>query len=596
MKHCTTTLTIEDNYCPDCGDKIDNLVTIKPVITLHPDVIDELKVHCPDATIYTGWVEKTHHYKRRHKSGGSNSQTLYYSYWFLTLNNENGEQKTVSVSSEDSSLARVVKGDVITILMPTDYCANYPLADKSEANIVTHNELAPVVIFHRDSGQESIREPGYSVDDFSKVGIFISALVICCILGGIGLYLKLYHFELGAMLAGVATIISSSIWISSRTKTFDAETARLAEIKKTTKHILSVSIDEMGYDQRARQAKKDDVYCHHCDALNDNQYRYCSSCGALQINEMADELILADNVVHNERDKTHALTEAGHGLIDRVPPSMRITRQEKIQQTCHPFITHNESDYLHKHVLVSNFPCTITSYSQLVKVIDKSVQSDVSDNTQVSSTTTRTDYKNHYGTTVRSEYNTTTTSHRQRDSRIYGELMVETPEGEEKAFQAPQSLLGTADIGDWILLGYSKIEGNGTNDDYNEFYFNINKNETIKPETARHWTRTSNKSQMIILMFLILAIAVTMYFEPVMSVIFSVIPTVVAYPVFKLTEILNIPFNYSPLVLFTLVFILLIIMKSVFNRSNQKRRTIALGSLYDTLQQCQRAREPFLKL
>jgi hypothetical protein len=85
-------ITIEDNYCPDCGDKIDNLVTIKSVITLHPDIIDELKVHCPDATIYTGWVEKTHHYKRRHKSGGSNSQTLYYSYWFLTFNNEQIER------------------------------------------------------------------------------------------------------------------------------------------------------------------------------------------------------------------------------------------------------------------------------------------------------------------------------------------------------------------------------------------------------------------------------------------------------------------------------------------------------------------------
>ncbi|AZG74130.1 zinc ribbon domain-containing protein [Shewanella livingstonensis] len=595
MKHCTTTLTIEDHYCPDCGDKIDNLVTIKSITVLHPDIIDELKVHCPNATIYTGWVEKTHYYKRRFQSGGSNSETLYYSYWFLTFNNENGEQKTVSISAEDSSLARVVKGDVITILMPTDYSANYPLAYKSEANLVTHNELAPVVVFHRDSGQESIREPGYRVEDFSKFGIFISALFLCCILGVIGGYFALYPFELGATLTVIATIISSSMWISRRTKTFDAETARLDEIKNTTKRILSVSIDDMGYNQRARQAKKDDVYCHHCDALNDNQYRYCSSCGALQINEMASELIVDANKAHNERD-THSLTELGNNTIERVVPPSRLTRQEKIQQTCHPFITHNESDYLHKHVLVSHFPCTITSYSQLVKVIDKSVQSDVSDNTQVSSRTTRTDYKNHYGMTIRSEYNTTTTSHRQRDSSIYGELMVETPEGEEKAFKAPQSLLGTADIGDWILLGYSRVEGRDTNDDYNEFYFNINKNETIKPETATHWSRTSNKSQMIILMLLILAIAVTVYFQPVMNAIFSIIPYAVGYPVFKLTDMLHIPINYSPLVLFTLVFILLIIIKSKFNRSNQKRRTLALGSLYDTLQQCQRAREPFLKL
>ncbi|MCT8985800.1 zinc ribbon domain-containing protein [Shewanella phaeophyticola] len=359
MKHCTTALTIEDHFCPDCGDNIENLVTIKSVIALHPDMIDDLKVHCPDATIYTGWVEKTHHYKRRYKSRGSHSETLYYSYWFLTLNNENGEQKTISISSEDSSLDRVAKDDIITILMPTNYSANHPLADKDDAKTVTHNELAPVVVFHRDSGQESIREPGYRVDGFSKANIFFNAFIFCCIVGFAGLYFEVYPFKLGALLTVIVTIIIGSIWSSHRTKVFEAETARLAEIKKTTKRILGVSIDDMGYEQRARKAKKDDVFCPHCDALNDSQHRYCSSCGALQANDMVDELVSAASVTSNGQDMTHSLTEAGSRSIEPVPSSRRITRQEKILQTCHPFIMSNESDYIHKHVLVSNFPAQL---------------------------------------------------------------------------------------------------------------------------------------------------------------------------------------------------------------------------------------------
>ena len=159
MQHCTSPLFINDNFCPDCGDKIDNQLAITPVAQYIPDILDELKKYCPEASVYTGWVEKTHHYNRVHRSGGRDSETLYYSYWFLTLNNEQGIEKTISVSSEDSSLDSVSKGDVITFLEPTGYYLNYQLADKSDRQVVTHNEAATGVVFHRDSGQESILYP-----------------------------------------------------------------------------------------------------------------------------------------------------------------------------------------------------------------------------------------------------------------------------------------------------------------------------------------------------------------------------------------------------------------------------------------------------
>ncbi|MCL1052035.1 hypothetical protein L2755_20790 [Shewanella abyssi] len=619
MQHCSSPLFINDSFCPDCGDKIDNTLSIKSLEQHYPDIIEALLSHCPDANIYTGWVEKTHHYKRVYRSGGNNSETLYYSYWFLTLNNEKDEPFTISISSEDSSFDSVTKGDVMTFLQPTSYNLNYKLADANDKHIVTHTEAATAVVFHRNSGQESILNPVYQPEAFSKFGTFGSTLFFSAIAAISGLFFDLYNLEAAAVITALLTLFGSIYRISSKTKTFAAETARLDEIKRTVKQILGVSNSDMGYDRRGRQAKNDDVYCICCEQLINSHYHYCHCCGQSQLNEapaifieptpklvstsgIDNETASADSAAMTATTTSTGLSsEQSHAMTatsDNVTPitsARRMTRRDKILQVCAPFSTVDNIEHQHKHLFAKNYQCTLSTSSSIVRVTDKEVGTSVSDDTNVTTRTTRTDYRNGYGS-VRSEYRTETSSHRQRNSNLYGELTVETPEGEVQSFKAARSLLGSADIGDWILLGSSKVEGAACRTDYDEFYYNISKDNLIEPESMTRWGRISGKSQTIVILLFALAIGSTIYFHDMMNLLAPLLPNAVWNVVFGLTNSLTLPISYTPMVLFSLFFVAVLVIARMSRNHTKRKLHLALKPLHETLEKCQQTRESFDKI
>jgi hypothetical protein len=618
MQHCSSPLFINDSFCPDCGDKIDNTLSIKPLEQHHPDIIETLLTHCPDANIYTGWVEKTHHYKRVHRSGGNNSQTLYYSYWFLTLNNEKNQPFTISISSEDSSFDSVAKGDVMTFLQPTSYNLNYKLADASDKHIVTHTEAATAVIFHRDSGQESILIPAYEPEEFSKFSTFLGVFFFSAVAAISGLWFDLYNVEAACVITSILTLFGSIYRISSKTKAFEAEIAKYDEIKRTIKRILGVSNKDMGYDRRGREVKNDDVYCISCEHLINSHYHYCHCCGQSQLNEapaifieqtpqrLSASGIESDSDRDNESSDAETITniapdsEQSHAMTatsDNVTPitsapRQRMTRRDKILQVCAPFSTVENAEHQHKHIFAQNYQCTLSTSSNIVRVTDKEVGTSVSDHTDVSTTTTRTDYRNGYGS-VRSEYKTETSSHRQRNSNLYGELTVETPEGEVQSFKAARSLLGSADIGDWILLGSSKIEGKAERVDYDEFYYNISKDNLIEPESMTSWGRVSGKSQTIVILLFALAVGSTIYFHDMMNMLAPLVPNTVWNAVFALTTLLTLPISYTPMVLFSLFFVVILVIARMYRNHTKKKLHLALKPLQVALEKCQQARESF---
>lgn len=602
MQHCTSPLFINDNFCPDCGDKIDNQLTITPVAQYIPDILDELKTYCPEASIYTGWVEKTHHYKRVHRSGGKDSQTLYYSYWFLTLNNEQGQEKTISVSSEDSSLDSVSKGDIITFLEPTGYYLNYQLADKNDRQIVTHNEAATGVVFHRNSGQESILTPAYEVEDFSKFGTFISTLFFAALISLPGFFAEFYTLEIAGFITAAITVIGSVFRINSKTNQFETESARLLEIKRTMKRILGVSDSQMGYDKRGRNANNDDVYCINCEHLINSSYHYCHCCGQPQnITEVAQPSLItdADTLTGNEQtsSQSHALA-ANNGNVTPITQASnkRMTRRDKILQVCASFMGYDSHSFENKHIFAKNYPCTIATSSSIVRVTDKEVETSVSDKTNTYTSTTRTDYNDRYGSTVRSEYRTETSSHRQRNSNLYGELTVETPEGKVQTYKAARSLLATADVGDWILLGSSRLEGKTEQLDYDEFYYNISKDNLIQPESVSQWSRVSAKSQTFVLMMLALAIGCSVYFDEIVNFSAQFIPHNIVRSMLGAISNIGIAANLLPMALFTVFFIFVLLLSRSFSKHTKKNQAEALAPLQAKLAKCQQEREIFLKL
>lgn len=602
MQHCTTPLCINDSFCPDCGDKIDTPLSIKPIKHHHPDILEALRTYCPNAKIYTGWVENTHHYKRVHRSGGNNSKTLYYSYWFLTLNNEKNQHFTISISSEDSSLDRVTKGDIISFLQPTCYSLNYKLADSDDKRIVTHNEAATAVIFHRASGQESILGPAYEPEDFSKFGTFFSTLLFSAIVAIAGLYFSLYNLEVAYAITALLTLFGSIYRISRKTKAFDTEVSRYDEIKRTVKRILAVSKSDMNYDRRTREAKSDDVYCISCEQLINFHYNYCYCCGQSQLTKVPALTFISDQYVETSI-KTEHRSELSHEMIaesDKVTaitssPRQRMTRRDKILQICEPFCVYENTEHQHKHIFAQNYLCTLSTSSNIVRVIDKDVATSVSDYTNVTTTTTRTDYRNGYGS-VRSEYRTTTSSHRQRNSNLYGELTIETPSGEVQTFKAAKSLLATADVGDWILLGSSKIEGADERIDCDEFYYNISKDNLIEPESLTSWQRVSGKSQFIVILIFALAVAGSVYFHEVMNIVAPLMPNAIWNSLFDLTNLLTLPINYIPILLFVIFFILVLIIAYVYRSHTKSKLELALKPLRETLKKCHEARESFANI
>ena len=577
MQHCTSQLFFNNLFCPDCGDKVTEPLTIKPIEIYHPDILDNLKEHCPDASVYTGWVESTHFYKRLYRSSGKDSETLYYSYWFLTLNNEKNEPFTISISSEDSSLDSVIKGDVLTFLHPTNYTLYYKLANANDSNIVTHNNAAPVVIFHRKSGQESILEPAYEVENFSKFGTFFSTLLLVAVATVAGFLFELFNIETAYIITGLLTVFGSIYRIKGKTKVFETQTKRLDEIKRTIKRILGVSISDMGYDSRAREINNDDVYCIGCENLIDSHYQYCPCCSQSQETEssalltaspqkmMVDKVDATIDVKLSPEQQALAMTSPLNNMASIVPH--RLTRQEKVLQECQAYTTDEKTEHLQKYLFDEDYQCIFTTSSNIIKVTDKDIATSVSDNTHVTQTTTRTDYKNRYGSTVRSQYRTETSSHRQRDSTLYGELTIETPEGEVKSFKAEKSLLGSADVGDWLLIGSSTAEGKAGRSDYNEFYYNISKDTLIEPESLTHWQRKSSKSQFI------------------------------GWSLFLLSFAASFAFSH-PAAIFVVVLVSIIISVSArrFSRHTKEKTRSTLAPLYETLKRCKQERESFLKI
>lgn len=607
MQHCTSPLFINDNFCPDCGDKIDNPLSITPVEQYIPDILDELKKHCPDASLYTGWVEKTYHYKRVYRSGGKDSETLYYSYWFLTLNNEQGQEKTISVSSEDSSLDSVSKGDVITFLQPTNYSLNYNLADKSDRNVVTHNEAATGVVFHRDSGQESILEPAYEVDEFSKFGTFIGIFFWSAIAAMTGFFFELYTFEVACFITAAVTVIGSVFRINSKTNKFEAESARLLEIKRTVKRILGVSNSQMGYDKRGRAANNDDVYCISCEHLIDSAYHYCHCCGQPQVpaeieqppllTEVGSSNAVASANQSELSQQSHSLAASADNVTAITKAAdKRMTRRDKIRQVCEAFIGYDSHSFENKHIFAKNYACTIATSSSIVRVTDKEVETSVNDSTNTYTSTTRTDYTNRYGSTVRSEYRTETSSHRQRNSNLYGELTVETPEGKVQTYKAARSLLGSADVGDWIMLGSSRLESKEEQYDYDEFYYNITKNNLIQPESVTQWSRVSAKSQTFVFLMLAVAIGCSVYFNELLGLAGRFVPHDILRSIVGFADELSIPAYLLPMGIFTVFFIFVILLARGFSKDREREQSHSLATLRAKLAKCQQERESFLKL
>ncbi len=602
MQHCTSPLFINDNFCPDCGDKIDNQLAITPVAQYIPDILDELKKYCPEASVYTGWVEKTHHYKRVHRSGGRDSETLYYSYWFLTLNNEQGIEKTISVSSEDSSLDSVSKGDVITFLEPTGYYLNYQLADKSDRQVVTHNEAATGVVFHRDSGQESILTPAYEVEDFSKFGTFFSTLFFAALVSLPGFFAEFYTLEVAGFMTAAITVIGSVFRINSKTNKFENDSARLLEIKRTVKRILGVSINQMGYDKRGREANNSDVYCISCEQLIDSAYHYCHCCGQPQsITEVAQPSLITDGespeITEQRSIPSHALA-AGTGNVTPITQASdkRMTRRDKILQVCAPYISFDSHAFENKHIFAKNYPCTIATSSSIVRVTDKEVETSVSDSTNTYTSTTRTDYTNRYGSTVRSEYKTETSSHRQRNSNLYGELTIETPEGKVQTYKAARSLLSTADVGDWIMLGSSRLEGKEQQLDYDEFYYNVSKDNLIQPESVTQWSRVSAKSQTLVFLMLALAIGCSVYFSELVNLAARFVPHDILRSIIGFADELSLPAYLLPMGVFTVFLVFVLLLSRRFSKHTKRNQAQALASLQAKLAKCRQERETFLKL
>lgn len=500
MHHCGNALYLQDKFCSQCGEGIKESRKLVPLTDIEPGLLDDLLPSCPDAKTFTGRLKSSVHYRRRNNSGNS---SVTYSYWWITLESADGELKQISINAENKAFNSMKVGDVITLLEPTGITLTYKL-DSAAKGIVTNDQLAGGVILHNDDGQVSTLTNHY---DCSEPSLFVTSL-FGLVLAFIATVIVAGVSDLGDSSIAVGIFISIACMVPlyyNSVNNYHKAHARKESIKAVIAKILEVSKFQLGFHRIERPSQADDIFCGGCEQRIQADVSFCPHCGS---NQFAQQNLLPEpeqefgNISAMEADADTQL-QVCNASAPQARKSIREMRLDKMKEF---YFTHKR-DYIYRHVLSANEKFDGSAWCYMVQVTDRNMNTSISDVTHTE--TVRTDYKNGYGNVVDTRYETH--SYRVRDSKLNGKITVEDELGEVFEQWLPESLMSHTDVGDYLLIGYSRRERNNRYRRYGEYYYNISKGRWEMPESIHEYGEISGLAKFIVFMAAAGACALTYY-------------------------------------------------------------------------------------
>ncbi|MEL4393853.1 hypothetical protein [Shewanella algae] len=537
MHHCNQPIYAKENFCGHCGESLPEQPKLKNIEDVAPEILKDLKPHYSGARTFTGRVNSSFLYKRRRVDSGNN---LTYSYWWLELEDKDGNIERVSVNAENKFYDQLRRGDVLTLFYPTDYTLNYRIEGKDAKRLVSHNHMAPAAISHEADGQRSTIVPDYEPGSQSSAFWWL--------LLGIASALLLYF---GAkqpteIAIGVAVVLSVVCFILERQrnqKKHTRELRRYEALQLAMKRLLSVTQEALGYHIAQRPRKDSDIFCFKCQSRIDGEHGYCVQCGSSQQQAPAT----AANSL-SVRDEEEAMMRQ-YSLSYREP-------------------------YLHKHVLAGDEKGEVSVSCIMGKVLDRSASASVDDFTVTTTKTTTTD---HYvgNRFSHSTTDTETSSHRSRSSNVDGEVLLQLADGEVREMHFGEDLLGDLDVGDWMIYASSRAKLGV--DDYNrEYAYNLTKSKRYNNTSFQQYGKLNGAGTWILLA---IAALVFNFWGPdhIWYQLFDMLYFPLLDPIYSTSF-----FRHNlTLVVFIMVSAVLLVWTLLYGRRNQERKRKLLSRLTD---------------
>lgn len=483
MHHCGNGLYLQDKFCTQCGEEVEESKKLLTLTDIEPYLLDDLIQSCPEAKTFTGRLKNSFYYKRRNKGGN-----ITYSYWWITLENADGEIKQISIDAENTAFNNLKNGTVISLLEPTGINLHY-LLDDAAKGIVTNDLLASGVILHNDDGQVSTLTNHYDVTK-PNAGQYISlslmfAFIAAIVVGGL--------MEMGASAILISSIVIATLgWMGyNRDVTiYQKINSRKESITATLAKILEISKYQLGFHKIERTNHDDDIFCGACDHRIQLDLQYCPKCGTSQAPHQT-----LQRTSENEFDSIACMNETTESqlLVDEPQPieiskkSIREMRLDKMKE----FYQSHQQKFIYRHALSPNKKFDGSAWCYMVQVTDRNMNTDVSDVTYTETYTIRDKH---------GFYDTKTTTHRVRDSKLTGKVTVEDDAGEFFEQRLPESLMAHTEVGDYLLIGYSRRQKNDRYRTYSEYYYNISKGRWEMPESIHDYGETSLLSKFLVLL------------------------------------------------------------------------------------------------
>lgn len=414
---CGSPLYLNDKFCIECGETAPGGMKVLQIPELKPDLFDDLLPHFPQPKIFTGKITDTYHYQRV-----ANDSNLEFSYWWVTLQGEEGQQKQVSLSSEDSFCDSIKVGDVLTIFEPSGSRLTRKLKYKSDRARITNDASPGVTLFHKNDGQTSLIDPWFKPDEFSLVPSVFYGLILAVIL-----WLSMGAQIESAIIGVVAGIILSFICYKVTKKSHLKSVSAYAALENVVGILRTISKDALGYNEQARPKSNDDLLCNHCQNRNPPSYKFCYQCG-------------------------HA-AEASSAQGDYATNPCESVRSLRLK-ILNEFNMLERRDVILRRLFLRDWPAQSEVNGQLFRVVDREVATRVRRWTEESIVDTH--YRSSSGGYSRTE-RTVSISH-YRTSGLSGSLWVENAAGEILELDLPSVLLKSADIGNYIFCGWGSLK------------------------------------------------------------------------------------------------------------------------------------------
>jgi hypothetical protein len=531
MQHCNTNIFASDNYCGECGEHLLEKPNFCDVTDIAPETMAEICEHYPSAWTYTGKVVSTFLYKRNSMAPNSN---VTYSYWWIEIANKDGEIDGVSVNAENPFWRGITKGDIVTILYPSDFTLTFSIVGKQAQQTITNDAFASAAIKHEDDGQAATVEEQLT-PSMDKMTLWWGP-VLFSIWGGLG-FASYGHVDIRITLLGTFGVALSivGIWFGlsyrARSKRYQKDIKRYDILGDNLKQLQKVTKKQLGYHHSDRPQHDSDVICFDCKTRIDATHTYCAGCGVSQKN---------------------------------IPKSVTSHRSvgEEEETLMQEFYLNYSEQYEHKHLLSSDERAEIKCYCFLGKVVEKNINVTPVDITCTETTTTsnRTYLNGHL---TQAQDNDVKSTSRSRQSHVSGQVSFKTSGNRVFVESLPETMLSDLEKGDWFFFAKTLAVDLRHPNINLESAYNVTKKRSYAQDTFSDYGLLDGKE----IGFIVLFIAVIInYLYPLK--LHTHLNKLVPYP--NLQQLLADPFisNNLPMILFAGLTSIVLVWRGVYGIRN----------------------------